>query len=66
VSRRNGTFTLLEARKSTGLSREKAAAQVNISSKTLERWEKGRTPAKRYIVDQLADVYRIPRERIAA
>lgn len=66
MARPNGTISLLEARTRTGLSREKAAARVNISSKTLERWEKGETPAKRYVVDQLAVVYGVEAELIAA
>lgn len=66
MSRRNGTVSLWEARTRTGLSREKVAPQVGISSKTLERWEKGQTPAKRYIVDRLAVIYGVDAERIAA
>lgn len=56
-------MSLLEARKNTGLSREKVAAQVSISSKTLERWEKG-APAKRYIVAQLAVIYGVDPDAI--
>lgn len=48
---------LREARDYLGLSREKVAAKVGISSKTLERWEKGETPVKRYQLQQLAEVY---------
>lgn len=65
MSGQNGTVSLREARERTGLSREKVAAQVGITSKTLERWEKG-APAKRYIVDQLAVIYGVKSERIAA
>jgi DNA-binding XRE family transcriptional regulator len=61
---RQSTVTLLQARKNTGLSREKVAPQVGISSKTLERWEKGMTPAKRYIVAQLAVIYGVDADAI--
>jgi transcriptional regulator with XRE-family HTH domain len=64
VSGHNGKVTLLEARTNTGLSREKVAAQVDISSKTLERWEKGKTPAKRYIVNRLAVIYGVDPDAI--
>lgn len=66
MSRRNDKLTLREARTRTGLSREKVAPQVGISSKTLERWEKNETPAKRYIVERLAVIYGVDPARIAA
>lgn len=50
---------LRQARERTGLSREKVAPQVGISSKTLERWERGDTSPKRYIVERLAVIYGI-------
>jgi len=52
-------LTLREARERTGLSRERVAAWAGISSKTLERWEKGVTPPKQYVVDRLAALYRV-------
>ena len=51
---------LREARDYTGLSREKVAAQIGVSSKTIERWENGTTPVKRYQLRRLADIYGVP------
>ncbi len=55
---------LRQARDFTGLSREKVAAQLGISSKTLERWEKGTTSAKRYQLVRLAALYEVPLEQL--
>lgn len=40
----NGSREILERRKKLGVSREKAAARLGISSKTLERKERGMSP----------------------
>ena len=44
-------------REFTGLSHEKVARELGISAKTLERWERGTTPIKRYQAAQLAELY---------
>lgn len=48
-----------EARDEYGLSREKVAALLDppISSKTLERWERGETPLPKWRAKQLAAIY---------
>ncbi len=51
--------SLRQAREFTGLSREKVAAELGISSKTLERWEKGDSPVPRHKLRELAEVYRV-------
>jgi transcriptional regulator with XRE-family HTH domain len=51
---------LREAREFTGLSREKVAAEIGVSSKTIERWENGLSPVKRYRLKRLADIYGVP------
>jgi transcriptional regulator with XRE-family HTH domain len=51
---------LRAARDATGLSREKVAAALGVSSKTIERWEQGRSPVKRYQLKRLADLYDTP------
>ncbi len=56
--------SLRQAREFTGLSREKVAAELGISSKTLERWEKGITPTKRYQLVRLAALYSVPLEQL--
>ena len=54
------------ARERTGLSREKVAAQLDISSKTVERWEKGtqKRRIKRSYLKQLADLYEVTLEEL--
>jgi transcriptional regulator with XRE-family HTH domain len=48
---------LWDARIGTGLSREKVAASLGVSSKTIERWERGTSPVKRYQLIRLAELY---------
>jgi transcriptional regulator with XRE-family HTH domain len=57
-------FDLRAARESTGLSREKVAALVGVTSKTIERWEKG-AAVKPYRLKQLAEVYGLKNEKVA-
>lgn len=51
--------TVHERRKSLGLSRERVAAQLEppVTSKTLERWEKSKTPIPGWRALQLLAVY---------
>ncbi len=56
--------SLRQARDFHGLSREKVAALIGVSSKTIERWENGTTPAKRYQLARLAAVYGVPVEQL--
>jgi DNA-binding XRE family transcriptional regulator len=50
-----------QARDDLGLPRERVAPRLDppISSKTLERWEKGITPTPRWRLQQLARIYRV-------
>ena len=48
---------LRAAREHLGYSREKVAAELNVSSKTIERWEAGQTSVKRWRLIQLAKIY---------
>lgn len=57
-------MTLQEAREQYGLSREKVAARIGVSSKTIERWEKGSTPIRRYQLLALADLYGVDPETV--
>lgn len=49
------------AREREGLSREKATRRLSepVSTKTLERWERGITPAPRSALRELAEIYRV-------
>jgi ribosome-binding protein aMBF1 (putative translation factor) len=49
------------AREAAGFSRERVAAKLEppISSKTLERWEKLKTPVPRWQMRQLAALYEV-------
>lgn len=55
---------LRAAREYTGLSREKVAARIGCSAKTIERWEKGKTPVRRYHLLALAEVYGVDVEEL--
>jgi transcriptional regulator with XRE-family HTH domain len=57
---------LRAARDDLGLSREKVAAQLGVSSKTIERWEKGEPSAPRYRLIELAPIYGVPVEALIA
>lgn len=57
----NGKSRLRLAREAEGLSRERAAAHIGISSKTLERYEKGVTPVPRFRLREFAKLYRVQR-----
>lgn len=59
MSDSDGHSRLRVKRDALGLGREKVAAQLDppISSKTLERWEDGSSPVKRWRLNQLASVY---------
>jgi len=50
---------LRQARDELGYSREWVAARLQISSKTIERWEKG-APIRGYQLRQLAKLYEVP------
>jgi transcriptional regulator with XRE-family HTH domain len=63
VSRQGSKLTLREARDRKGLSREKVAARISLSSKTLERMEKSNS-GRLHVVEQLAEVYGLPLRRI--
>lgn len=58
----NGKSSLLVARERTGLSREAVVRQLDppISTKTLERMEKGGAPLKGFRLKQLAAIYDVP------
>jgi predicted transcriptional regulator len=52
------TIDLMKIRTDMGLSREKMARIVDVSSKTIERWEKGEThPTSRRINRLYAELY---------
>lgn len=48
---------LLEARKSAGLSRNKAAEDLNVDPKTLYRYEHGTQCPNVYVAIRLSDYY---------
>ncbi|MDO5592792.1 MAG: helix-turn-helix transcriptional regulator [Bacillota bacterium] len=48
---------LLEARKSAGLSRSKAAKELNVDPKTLYRYENGTQCPNVYMAIRLSDYY---------
>lgn len=50
---------LRKRRETTGLSRERVAALLDppVSSKTIERWEKGENPIPGYRAAQLERIY---------
>jgi DNA-binding XRE family transcriptional regulator len=50
---------LRAARESMGYSREYVAARLEVSSKTIERWEKNGGPRKRWQRRKLAALYEI-------
>lgn len=54
------------AREAEGLSREKAVRRLTdpVSTKTLERWEKGVTPTPRHLLRELAAIYQVTVEAI--
>lgn len=59
---RKGRLTLREAREKRVISRERVAAKVDISTKTLERYEGGKIPARGIepgLLESLADIYGI-------
>jgi DNA-binding transcriptional regulator YiaG len=58
--------TLRDARDREGLSREAVTRLLDppVSSKTLERWEKGSTPVPGWRLRQLAQVYRVRLEAL--
>ena len=61
-----------DARSDYGLSRERVAGLLDppISTKTLERWEKGESPLPKWRAKQLAAIYGVTlkslREEVAA
>lgn len=59
---------LWQAREREGLSREKVARLLDppVSTKTLERWEKGITPTPGHRVRELAQIYRVRVGELAA
>jgi DNA-binding transcriptional regulator YiaG len=62
MSDRNHKTPLWQARERTGLSRETVSRLLDppISSKTLERMERGEAPLKGYRLKQLAVIYEVP------
>lgn len=56
------------ARKAEGLAREKVVRQLEppVSAKTLERWERGDTPVPKHRLRQLAQIYRVRVNEVAA
>ena len=56
------------ARERTGLSRETVARRLDppISSKTLERMEKGHAPLRGFRLKQLAAIYEVPQRDLEA
>lgn len=61
---RHEAIDLWDARNLTGLGREKVAATIGVTSKTIERWEKGVTPIKGYRLEQLAELYGVDPDRL--
>jgi len=60
VARTLPTIDLMKIRTDMGLSREKMARIVDVSSKTIERWEKGETqPTSRRVNRLYAGMYEI-------
>lgn len=59
---------LRAARERTGLSRETVVRQLDppISTKTLERMERGTAPLKGFRLKQLAAIYEVPVTELAA
>ncbi len=53
--------TIREARR---LSRADVATRLGMSTKQLERWEKGKTDVKRMHLLALADIYDVPVEEL--
>lgn len=53
------TSTLREARDHKGYSRENVAPRLDppVVAKTIERWERGETPAPLWRLEQLAVIY---------
>ena len=65
----NNTSPLRAIREEAGLTREQVCELLDppVSTKTLERWEKGTTPIKHRRMKQLALIYRVhPRELVKA
>lgn len=60
------TSPLRKAREYQGFSREKVAAELAISSKTVERHEAFIAPVKRYQLEQYAELYKVPVGRLKA
>ena len=53
-------LTLEAARVNVHLTQEMAAAELGVSKKTVQNWEKGKTyPATKYL-GALCDLYRVP------
>ena len=54
-------MALRETREDAGLTRDQVAAllQPPVSSKTIERWEKGSSPVSHQRMRQLALLYRV-------
>jgi DNA-binding XRE family transcriptional regulator len=59
----NRKHSLREARELAGIGRERTAAAVGVSAKTLERWEKANR-APRHRVVELAGVYGLELEQL--
>lgn len=52
-----GKYTLRAARVNRGLTRQEAAAILNISTRTLYNWEHGLTMPKATQIDNICELY---------
>ena len=57
-------ITLEAARVNAGLTQEKAAKEIGISSQTLINWEKGKIAPRVPDMKRISTVYKIPQDNI--
>lgn len=49
----NGSETILELRKNTGMSQSRFAAYYGLSTRTLQEWEQGRRTPPEYLLEMM-------------
>ena len=57
-------ITLAAARVNAGLSQGEAAKKLNVSNKTINNWEKGKSIPKADKIDAICELYSIPYNNI--